>query len=91
MASELREDPLPFKLPGSEQLMKYAEGFLRIEYELEEICLADNNLLNGSDWLSEKVVSRLIQKRLIASGLFHHQFFSDMPTELKAIEPMLIS
>jgi len=91
MASELREDPLPIKLPGSEQLMKFAEGLIRVEYELEEICLADYSLLDGYDWSSEKKLERLFHKCLIASGLLKHQFFSDMPTELKAMEQMLVS
>ena len=65
--------------------------FNSVEYELEEICLADHNLLNGYNWSSKEKVERLFYKRLKASGLLKHQFFSDVPTELKAIEPMLIS
>jgi hypothetical protein len=90
MASNLREDPLTLKLPGSDKLRKFAEGLILVEYAMEEICLADFKLLNGYDWSSEKKLERLFQKRLMASGLLEHQFFSDIPSELKTMEQMLV-
>lgn len=86
IAPELTEGPPHLKVPKYKKLMKCAESLICVEYELEETCLADHNLLDGYNWSSKKKVDRLFYERLEASGLLKLQFFGEMPTEIKSMK-----